>query len=223
MNIYLVRHTEPVSADDQWRFLGRSDPALSPRGIEQANELAARLHDMYFDSVYSSDLIRAMQTAEIISAAASGRPGAAQRATMRDRTGAERDVVVRPDPRLREIDTGLWEGLTREEAAERYPDEHAERERDLYHRPFPGGESFADVRARALPGFYDAARMGGETILIVSHKGVIRVLLCEFLGLPPDRLFSLSQDYGCVNLVQAARRPDGSLEIEGAQPDISLS
>ena len=209
MNIYLVRHTEPVSSDDQWRFLGRSDPPLSPRGVQHARELASRLRTVSFDRIYSSDLIRCLQTARLI--AGSEEPD-------RDPT----DIQVRPDARLREIDAGLWEGLTREEAAERYPDEHAKRERDLFRTPFPGGESLADVRERALPTFFEMVLEGEETVLMVTHKGVIRVLLGEFLDLPPDQLFSLRQDYGCVNLIAASRRPGGSLKIEGAEPDIRL-
>ena len=210
MNIYLARHTEPVSSDDQWRFLGHSDPPLSPRGIERARELASQLVAVHFDTVCSSDLTRCLQTARLV--AGSEHPD-------RDPGG----ISVRPDTRLREIDTGLWEGLTREQSAERYPDEYEARERDLYRHPFPGGESFADVRARALPAFFDAALTGDETTLVVTHKGVIRVLLSEFLGLQPDQLFSLSQGYGCVNLVQVSRRPDGYLKIEGVHPDISLT
>ncbi len=204
-----MRHTEPASAEGQWRFLGRADPQLSPAGVEHAHRLARALGPVHFDSIYSSDLTRCLQTAQII--AGSGGP-----------PHAERDVPVQPDARFREIDVGLWEGLTRAEAAERYPKEYERRERDVVASPFPGGESFADVRERALPAFYDMVAHSGDSVLIVAHKGVNRVLLCEFLGLPLDQLFSLRQDYGCVNIVRASRHADGPLSIEAVEPDVRL-
>jgi alpha-ribazole phosphatase len=196
MLVYLVRHTQPALPDERWRFVGRSDPPLSPLGIEQARRLAASLSAARFDHLYSSDLQRCLLTAEIIAGAAA-------------RPAGKGGVPVLPDARLREIDAGLWEGLTREEAAERYPAEYEARERDPVHCRFPGGESFDQVRDRVVPAFFELAARGGEKILMVTHKGVIRVLLCEALGLPIDRLFSLRQDYGSVNVLELSQGLDG--------------
>lgn len=189
--IYLVRHTEPIAADNRRRYLGRSDPPLSPLGLRQAREVARSLSHQHFDSIHSSDLSRALQTAQIIAEALGSRPGTP-------------DLTVHTDARFREIDVGLWEGLTFEEAKERYPNEYAQRELDLYHNPFPGGESFAQVRARALAALREVLARGDSTILLVAHKGVNRVLLCELLRLPPERLFSLPQEYGAVNKIRVA-------------------
>ncbi len=57
------------------------------------------------------------------------------------------------------------------------------------------------MRERVVPALRDIAASGGERVLVVAHKGVNRVLLCELLGLPLERLFSISQDYGAVNVV----------------------
>ncbi len=201
MAVYLIRHTEFVVFDDQKRFSGQADPPLSSSGIEHAHRLADRLRQVHFDSVHSSDLQRCLQTAEVI-ARASG-------------------VPVRPDIRLREIDTGLWEGLTFEGAKTQYPFEYSERERDLVGYRFPGGESFRDLHERVFPAFAQIVDEGGESILVVGHRGVNRVLLCDFLGLPLESLFSIEQDYGCVNLVRASRLPNGARRFEvTAQPTL---
>ena len=160
-----------------------------------------------FDAVYSSNLQRSLQTAGIIAAGAGPTP--------RNDTGPP----VRPEPRLREIDTGLWEGLTAEEARLAYPREYAEHERDLVGYRFPGGESFRELQRRAVAAFQDLLTANATSILVVAHRGVNRVLLCYFLGLPLDRLFSFKQDYGCINLVRASPRPDGSYDITVATPD----
>jgi len=198
-----VRHAEPLLPDGRKRFVGRSDPPLSETGLEQARCLAEALRAIRFDSIHSSDRRRCLTTAEMIVAAAAGpgpsrAPAAPPRAIPR----------VQPDARLCEIDAGLWEGLAFEEAAARYPGEYAQRERDLVGRRFPGGESFRDLRDRVIPAFLEIVEKGGAQIVVVAHLGVNRVLLSELLGLPLEELFSIRQDYGCVNIIKATASPD---------------
>ena len=170
--------------------------------------MAEELSGVAFDAVYSSDLLRCLQTAEIIAARRCRR-------SPRPDTG----LPVRREPRLREINTGLWEGLTDAEARLTYPQDHAERERDLIGYPFPGGESFRELQRRAVAAFHDLLAADAVNVLAVAHRGVNRVLLCHLLRLPLDRLFSFRQDYGCINLVRASLRPDGSFEFSLTPPD----
>ena len=187
--VYLVRHAEPVLPDGHRRFIGHTDLPLSQAGIEQARRLADRLRLVHFSAVFSSDLQRAASTAEII-VAGSG-------------------LQVETDPRLREIDAGLWEGLSAKEAEERYPVEYAERERDVVGYRFPGGESFRELERRAVAVFLHILERGGARILVVSHLGVNRTLLCHVLGLPLKRLFSFQQEYGGVEVVGVRFGLDG--------------
>jgi alpha-ribazole phosphatase len=195
--VYLVRHAEPAFPAEPRRFLGRSDPPLSALGVEQARSLAEELRAVPFDSVYSSDLQRCVQTAGIVAAAVCRPPG-------------REALQIHLDPRLREIDCGLWEGLTREEALTRYPEEYAQRERDVAGYPFPGGESFEDLRARVVPALQDIIKAGGSHILVVSHLGVMRVLLCESRGLPLEQLFSIRLEHASLVVLKASRSTDGS-------------
>jgi probable phosphoglycerate mutase len=216
--VYLVRHAEPVLPDDRPRFVGWYDPPLSAAGVEQARRLAERLRSVRFDSIYSSDLQRCRATAQIVAAGAPASTGAAPAdsagtAAGRAPTGAL-VAEVRPDERLREIDLGLWELLTFAEARRLYPEEYAQRERDLVGYRFPGGESFRDLRERVVPALWEIVEQGGETILVVTHLGVIRVFLCECLGLPLERLFSIGRGYGSVDVLQVSTTPTGVRRVE---------
>lgn len=197
--VYLVRHTEPVLPDKSRRFVGQADLPLSVAGIDQAHRLADRLGQIDFDVVYASDLRRCLTTAEIIVAKA-GTAGQTKSAPR-----------VRPDPRLREIDAGLWEMLGFDEARRSYPREYAERERDLVGFRFPQGESFPELQRRVVAAFGDIVEQGDDSILVVAHRGANRVLLCHLLGRPLEELFSIRQEYGCVNLIRISVLPDGSL------------
>jgi probable phosphoglycerate mutase len=160
---------------------------LSETGIEQAHGLTERVREVHFTAAFSSDLQRAAKTAEIVA--------------------ADTGVEVELDARLREIDAGLWEGLTAEEAKERFPQDWAERERDLVGHRFPGGESFRELEHRVMAAFLDIVRRGGERPLIVAHLGVNRVLLGHSLGLPLEKLFSFQQEYCGVEILRV--REDG--------------
>jgi broad specificity phosphatase PhoE/CTP:molybdopterin cytidylyltransferase MocA len=193
LRVYLVRHAEPEGPGGR-RYVGRADPPLSRQGEEQARLLAGRLMAMTggacFDAVFSSDLQRCLRTAEIATEAC-GTP-------------------VQALPWLREIDVGLWEGLTWEEARQRYPAESDEREQDVTGVPFPEGESFTDVRARVVPHFErlveESMAAGHRRVLVVAHKGVNRVLLAHFRDLPLEDIFSIEQDYCAVNVLTAPPR-----------------
>ena len=189
LRVYLVRHAEAEGAGGR-RYTGQADPPLTRQGEEQARRVGGRLMAMTggacFDAVYSSDLRRALQTAEI--------------------AVADCGTTVQPLPWLREIDVGLWEGLTWEDARLRYPVESSERERNVTGVPFPEGESFADVQARVVPSFQrlveESVAAGHRRVLVVAHKGVNRVLLAHTNGLLLDDIFSIEQDYCAVNALR---------------------
>lgn len=127
-------------------------------------------------------------------------------------------LQVQPDIHLREIDTGRWEGLSSEEAKERYPEKYAERERDLVGYRFPGGESYRDLSEEVIPVFERILDAATGDILVVAHKGVNRVILAHCLDLPLGELFSIPQDYGRVSLIRASVGPDGNRRFEVTAP-----
>ncbi len=160
--IVLVRHGE-TDWNRDGRIQGKTDVPLNDRGREQARALAGELAGSSFDAVYSSDLSRARETAEILAAA------------------IRLPVVV--DPALRELDFGLWEGLTGEEVRERWPEMY-ERWATVGLDAHDGGESHEELSARVLGAVRRLAVIhdGGE-ILLVAHGGPLRALLMAAEGL----------------------------------------
>lgn len=164
MRLIFVRHGEtPWNVTLQYQ--GQANVPLNERGREQARRAAERLRRFEVSALYSSDLARAWETAEIIGAALGRTP--------------------RPMPEIREIDVGQWEGLTPEELYRRFPDHMAEYQRDPARTVRLGGESYAQLQARALVALQriQEEHKQGETIVAVSHGGTIRALLCHVIGL----------------------------------------
>lgn len=180
--LLLVRHgATTLSAED--RFAGSTDVALSDEGRHQAARLAERLADDGISAVYCSPMRRTIETAAIIAEPHGLMP------------------VTRPG--LREIDHGHWEGLTRKEVEARYGDEYARWEADPFTVAPEGGESGLDVMARALPVVREIVEAhAGESILVVSHKATIRLVISSLLGFDArgyrDRL---DQQPACLNVL----------------------
>ena len=199
--IYLLRHGA-LSKTWRERFVGQIDPPLGPEGIRQAEALARTLSRQRIDAIFCSDLVRSQQTASIIA------------------TAANMPFTARRD--LREIALGDWEGLLRGEVAEHDPDQFAARGRNIEHHRIPGGESFADCRERVLAAWAAIIRPEWEHMVVVGHAGINRLLLCHFMGIPVVRVFSLRQDYGCVNVVEQTAGEIKVLELNRGCEEISV-
>jgi alpha-ribazole phosphatase len=173
--LILVRHCEPQE-DARGLCYGRLDIGLSDAGREHAERLAATLKRREWDAVYSSPRLRARETAVAVN----------------------RDVVI--DDGLREIDFGELEGRSYDEIAATDPELY----RAWMERPttvsFPGGESFADLKVRALEAL-ERIRAAHEAAVVVTHGGVLRAGLAAWLGMPDEAIFRLDQRYGGVTIV----------------------
>jgi broad specificity phosphatase PhoE len=180
--VFMVRHGATVlSAED--RFAGATDVELSDEGREQTRRLAERLSHEKIVAAYASPLGRTFETAQILAAP------------------HKLDVQTRDG--LREINHGRWEGMTRREVEEKFPEEAAEWEKDPYTFAPLGGESGLAVTARALPVLIELVRKHpGEDFLVVSHKATIRLLLSSLLGFDPRRYRdNLDQKPAALNIV----------------------
>jgi probable phosphoglycerate mutase len=180
--VFIVRHGATVlSAED--RFAGETDVALSDEGREQTRRLAARLSHEKITAIFASPMGRTIETAQILA--------------------APHKLEVTPRDGLREISHGRWEGMTRRDVEQKFPEEAMEWERDPYTFAPVGGESGLAVTARALPVLIDIVRnCSGENILVVSHKATIRLLLSSLLGFDPRRYRdNLDQKPAALNIV----------------------
>jgi broad specificity phosphatase PhoE len=182
--LILVRHGET-----EWnrveRFRGRADVPLNAAGLAQAEATAQRIARTWQPAaVFSSPLSRAVQTAEAIA--------------------RHYDLTVEPQPDLIDIDFGHWQGLSPEQVRERWP----ELLEDWYTAPhtvqFPGGESLAQLRTRAMAAVSALIECHpGQTIVLVGHTVLNRVLLLAMLRLGNERFWRLAQDTCAINVIEA--------------------
>jgi probable phosphoglycerate mutase len=189
--LYLARHGET-----EWNRIGRwqgaTDIPLSDVGRAQARLLADRLRDERIARIHTSQLSRALETAQIIAA----------------RLGAPAPTA---DPRLRERGYGSFEGLTREECAERFPGAWEQYLADRRAVP-PGAEPQAEVIERMTAAMMEIAALAGsqsasEASLVVSHGGAIRSFIQATVGVVPPPLengavFRLRFEAGCFVTAQ---------------------
>lgn len=159
MKIMMIRHGETDWNVHNW-IQGESDIPLNKKGIAQAAEAGIRMKDTPIDRIYSSDMIRAMQTSQQI---------AQYHST---------PLEIVETPALREQNFGIWEGRPRD-------DEEYQAEKHLYFKRFDGGESFLDVAARVYP-FLDKIieeNPDDSVLLLSSHGGILRMIASYFEGL----------------------------------------
>ena len=165
--ILLVRHGET-----EWnrikKYQGQANSPLTELGVKQAQAVRDALADEALHAIFSSDLGRAMQTATIIA--------------------ESHNITVTPEPRLRERHLGVFQGLDKESISEKFPQEvQRYRSADPDH-VIPSGESARQRYERSMSCIRELAEAyAGNTILIVTHGGVLRGTIEMVLGLPMNR------------------------------------
>jgi alpha-ribazole phosphatase len=179
IRLILVRHGETLWTA-QRRYQGQTDVPLSDMGRRQAEALGRFFIGQSVDRLYSSDLQRAVHTAEPVSRALG--------------------IPVTQDRRLRETFFGEWEGRTYNEIEARWPRDLAVWYDDpVAHTP-PGGERLALLKERVAAFVDDMRRQHkGETVVTVAHGGVIRAILLHELGLPSPVFWRIAVDAGSLS------------------------
>jgi alpha-ribazole phosphatase/probable phosphoglycerate mutase len=188
--IYLIRHGETEDSETR-RYKGHIDVPLSEKGVEQMKKLSKFMNTEIFpnptshilNAIYCSSLSRAIKSAEIIAEPYNLKP-----------------VVIEG---LKERNFGIWEGMSFDEIAEKYPDEFQAWVSDpLRYSPMEG-ESTLEVRDRVLQAFNEIVeKHDGDNIAIVAHGGVNRIILCEILGMPLENIFRIEQDFAALNVIE---------------------
>ena len=163
-NLVLVRHGETEWHQEN-RYAGVSDVALTPRGLDQATQLAQWAKQAGLAAIWSSTLTRAKLTAATC--------------------GETTNLAVQIDARLCELDFGDGEGLTAGEMNDQFPDALNAFQRDPVENFLPGGEDPIDAARRFTECLHDIARQHPDArVLVVAHTTAIRLALCQILGVP---------------------------------------
>lgn len=180
-NIYLLRHGQTAWNKDRI-FRGRYDIPLDSHGLAQADCVRQALEKVRLAKIYSSGLSRAVQTAEPVAAG--------------------RGLAVAQVPELLDIDYGQWTGKSQKEIEKLYPELNRQWLGSPEKVRFPGGEDLADVRKRAFGQLVELANDTNEgQILIVSHRVVLKVLICAALDMPLSRFWQVQLDTASLSVL----------------------
>jgi len=178
--LYLLRHGA-IDRSKADCFIGQTDPPLSPEGRLQACSWRKELQNVAFTAAWASDLKRTTETAGIIF--------------------EERVKCVKTSKQLREIHLGEWDGVPRDHVRKVHAELWRARGKNLAEFKPPGGESFRELQKRVVSQVMRIATDSSGKVCIVTHAGVIRVLICHFLQIPLSNLLRLRLDYGSLSLV----------------------
>lgn len=167
----LIRHGQ-TDWNLEGRYQGQSDVGLNEAGRAQARSLARQLQGQSFAAIYSSDLKRAKETAEIIAAL--------------------HHLPVTVEPRLREINQGEWEGQLVDAIKARYAELWRQRNVDPASVRPPGGETVGEVAKRMYAALDHIARLHpNAAVLIASHGLALATVLCKTRGIPVGQAYEV--------------------------------
>ncbi len=182
MRILLIRHGETLWNREE-RCQGFSDVALSERGIKQAQLLSRALQGDRLDAIYSSDLIRAKKTADIIA--------------------EPHGISVHTDVRLREMNQGHLEGKNIEEMLKEYPEVLRNWMQAPAEMVMPGGESLKQIQDRGWHAFQEIMeKHQGKDIAIVGHNLLNVCILCNILGIDLNDFRKIKQHSSAINEIE---------------------
>jgi len=169
--LLLARHGQ-TAWNVQSRYMGQVDVPLDDTGQRQAAILGRRLAGETLAAIYTSDLLRARQTATAIA--------------------AHQNCPLILEARLREMDFGVWQGLTYTEIQDTDRINLEAWEADRLKNTPPSGESLSQFSSRVEAAYQAIIHAHlDETALMVAHGGVLKILLCQVLGLPPERYWQI--------------------------------
>ena len=177
--LFLVRHGR-TGWNKEGVFRGTKDVPLDEVGKEEALLVGGRLKGEAIRAVYSSPLSRAKETAQAIAEFHS--------------------LEVQCLDDLIDLHFGEWEGLSLKEVQKQYPDLYQEWLKTPHQVCFPGGEGLAAVRSRSTGAIEDIiTRHPQEAVALVSHRVVLKVLICALLGLDNSHFWNITQDTTAIN------------------------
>lgn len=180
--IYLIRHGQT-----EWNIKGKTqghgNSKLTQKGIDQAKALADSISSLPIDYIYSSDLGRAVETAEIIS----------------DKFGL--DVIE--TPALREMGFGKWEGLLIKEIQEEYKDIYHTWRNQPHLAEIPGGETLQIIKERTDKFLAELnEKYDGKHIVLVTHSVTARVILLSILNSSMENIYRINQGNTALNVIE---------------------
>jgi len=184
-SIYLVRHGQTAWNKEEI-FRGRTDVPLDETGLRQAELAGEYFREISLQGIYSSPLSRAWQTAEQIA--------------------RSQNLKVQPLAGIIDMSFGKWEGRPHQKVREMDQERYRQWRDEPHLFKLPDGESLDEIRIRAMAALEEIIKKHPEeTIILVSHRVVNKVLLCGVLGIDNSHFWQIAQDTTAINLIQYNR------------------
>lgn len=193
--IYLIRHGAIQGQGEEGRYIGRTDLPLTKEGKHQALGLKEYFRRRPVTAVFTSPLIRCIQTAKL---------------------AFPKQAIIQIEE-LIEQNCGQWENLTFSEVKERYPEEYRKRGEDLAGIPPLGGENLYDCLGRMMTAIHKILAQSQGDIAIVAHSTMNRVLLAKLQGLDIRKSYEISQAESCINRLRYEDK-EWTVEAIGERP-----
>jgi len=185
--LFLIRHGE-TQANLEQRYQGQGNSALSELGIREAKDLAAALKSEAFSAVYSSDLVRSLETAKIIA--------------------REHKLTPTALPGLKERFYGKWEGLTFDEIKKKYAKTYESWLEAPAKTKIPGAETLEELQQRGVRAVEQIIKRNEDkTVCVVGHGGLNRVILFHYMNLDLNNFWRIRQDNCCINIIEFSNIP----------------
>lgn len=181
-SVYLIRHGQTAWNKEEI-FRGRTNVPLDETGLKQADLAGEYFKRMEIHAIYSSPLARAWQTAEKIA--------------------EPRSMKVQPLEGVIDMSFGSWEGHPHQEIREMDPQTYRQWRDEPHLARLPGGETLDEVRLRAMAALEAVVQSNpNNTVIVVSHRVVNKVLICGILGIDNSHFWQIGQDTTAINLIQ---------------------
>lgn len=177
--LILIRHGQ-TDANVNKQYCGFKDTSLNRKGRLQARQLKDQLTGVKIDAFYSSDLARAVETAQITFP----------------------DTLIKPIKNFREYNFGVFEGLSYEQIMVQYPDIYSAWINDPSTESIPEGDSYVTFSRRIREGLKSLLEENnGKRIVLVTHSGPIRLILSDALNYESDMFWKIKQDNAVINII----------------------
>jgi probable phosphoglycerate mutase len=191
--IYLIRHGE-CEGNREGLFRGRFNYPLNEQGIEQARSLARELRNVDLDAVYTSPLVRAYQTAEIVCEG--------------------RTIAPIREEGFNNISLGAWEGRPKSEVEKEHPREFKLWRTEPEKLRMEGAETLVEVQQRAVSTLLRiTGERGGRALTVVTHRAVLKPLIAGLLGIPEPYFWKLTPETASYSILEHTQERGFSLVL----------
>jgi len=192
--VIFVRHGITDFPKDRLYCDDVDDPALNKQGLQQAQKAADLLSDIHVDAIYASPMKRTIMTADAIA--------------------NKIKLPVQTNPALKERPFGIWDGLYFDAIEREFPDDYRTWKKNPATYVPQGGESIFDLLDRVKNALYEImSRHNGQTVVIVSHVGPIRVLVSQSMSMPIEKYRQLTIDYGSLTRIDYGKRQNNLIYL----------